>query len=441
MPGSERIFKPQQSAATTANVPVAIEQFLGGGGQGEVYRATLGGKPLALKWYFKENASPQQKAALETLIKRGAPTPRFLWPMDLVTSPAVAGFGYLMPLREPRYRGLVELMTRQIDPSFQALISACLELSHSFLQLHARGLCYRDINFGNVFLDSENGDILICDNDNVTVNGAQWSGVIGTPRFMAPEIVRGTALPDTQTDLYSLSVLLFYMLMLAHPLEGRREAGIHALDLAAMNRIYGSEPVFIFDPADDSNRPVPGIHDNALTYWGLYPQFLRDLFTRAFTAGLREPRDRVRENEWRGALANLRDWVLYCPNCGAENFYDPESLRKNNGQPRPCWSCDGAIRLPYRVRIDKTIVLLNHDSRLYPHHIDPQRPFDFSAPAAEMVQHPQDPAIWGLKNRTGDTWRLTLADGSVKTVEPGRSAQLAVGVRIHFGKCQGEIRY
>jgi serine/threonine protein kinase len=102
---------------------------------------------------------------------------------------------------------------------------------------------------------------------------------------MAPEIVRGEAVPSTQTDLFSLSVLIFYMLMVAHPLEGAKEAAIKALDLPAMTKIYGKEPIFISTRTDDSNRPVPGIHDNALAFWRIYPQFLRDIFIRAFTVG------------------------------------------------------------------------------------------------------------------------------------------------------------
>jgi serine/threonine protein kinase len=111
---------------------------------------------------------------------------------------------------------------------------------------------------------------------------------------MAPEIVRGEAVPSTQTDLFSLSVLIFYMLMVAHPLEGAKEAAIKALDLPAMTKIYGKEPIFIFDPNDDSNRPVPGIHDNALAFWRIYPQFLRDIFIRAFTIGIKRPEKRAR---------------------------------------------------------------------------------------------------------------------------------------------------
>ena len=109
-----------------------------------------------------------------------------------------------------------------------------------------------------------------------------------------------------------------------------------------MNKLYGTEPLFIFDPADAANRPVPGIHDNPLAYWPLYPQFLRDRFTRAFTAGLHDPHERVRESEWRAALMQLRDAILYCGQCGAENFYDGEALRASGGQP-------GVLVLPATV--------------------------------------------------------------------------------------------
>ncbi len=241
-------------------------------------------------------------------------------------------------------------MKRRIAPSFRALTTAGLDLAHSFLQLHAKGLCYRDISFGNVFFEPDTGDILICDNDNVTVDGTASASVLGTPRFMAPEIVRGEALPSSQTDLFSLAVLLFYMFMVHHPLEGKKEASIKCFDLPAMTQLYGVAPVFVFDPADKSNRPVPGYHDNALAYWPLYPQFVRDLFTRSFTDGLRDPQHgRVRESEWRAALVRLRDAIVYCPRCSVQNFYDAETLQAS-GQPALCWSCANPIGLPPRIR-------------------------------------------------------------------------------------------
>ncbi len=108
-----------------------------------------------------------------------------------------------------------------VNTTFRALATAGFYLADGYFQLHVGGMCYRDISFGNVFLEPGNGEVLICDNDNVAVDGDTNSGVLGTLRFMAPEIVRGQALSDRKTDLFSLSVLLFYMFMFHHPLEGK----------------------------------------------------------------------------------------------------------------------------------------------------------------------------------------------------------------------------
>jgi serine/threonine protein kinase len=355
-------------------------------------------------------------------------------------APGVAGFGYVMPLRDSRYKSIVDLMKRRIEPTFRALATSGLELSHSYLQLHSKGLCYRDISFGNVSFDPDSGDIMIGDNDNVAVDEQARSSVLGTPRFMAPEVVRGEAMPSTQTDLFSLSVLLFYMLMVHHPLEGKKELAIKCLDLPAMTKLYGTEPVFIFDPKDNSNEPVPGYHDNALAFWPIYPQFVRNLFTQAFTDGIRDPQNgRVRESEWRAAMARLRDSIIYCSSCGMENFYDPDVL-KQTGRAGSCWSCKSDIQLPPRIRIGKNVIMLNYDTKLFPHHIDEQRLYDFSQPVAEVARHPTNQSIWGLKNLSQDKWVATSAEGKVKDVESGRSLTIAVGTTINFGKSEGEIR-
>ena len=434
------ILKDGQTVQTvTSKMPCTAEKFLGGGGQGEVYRADLGGQKVALKWYFPAQATPQQRVALEILIKKGPPTDKFLWPMELTESSEVRGFGYIMPLRGPQYKSIVDLMKRQAEPTFRALATAGLEMANSFLDLHAMGLCYRDISFGNVFFEPNSGEALICDNDNVAVDGETESGVLGTPRFMAPEIVRGEARPSMQTDLYSLAVLLFYMLMVHHPLEGKRESSIKCLDLPAMNKLYGTDPLFIYDPNDDSNRPVAGFHDNVLAFWPLYPQFVRDLFVKAFTDGLTDPMTRVRESEWRAAMVRMRDAIIYCPKCGSENFYSAEKL-KAAGNPGACWACNATLVVPPRIRINDAIVMLNWDTKLYPHHIDNSRLYDFSKPVAEVNQHPSDPSVWGLRNLADEKWVITTDDGAILDVEPGRNVRLAVGTKVNFGKKEGEIR-
>ena len=437
-----QILKVGQTVrAEPSGMRCEVGQFLGAGGQGEVYRAKVGDKAVALKWFFPHIATRELESSITTLTEIGPPTEKFLWPMEMTFAEGVAGFGYVMPLREPRFKNIVDLMKRRIEPTFRALATAGLELSHSYLQLHSKGLCYRDISFGNAFFDPGTGEILIADNDNVAVDEQARSSVLGTPRFMAPEVVRGEALPSTQTDLFSLSVLLFYMLMVHHPLEGKKELSIKCLDLPAMTKLYGTEPVFIFDPQDKSNEPVAGYHDNAIAFWPIYPQFLRDLFTKAFTDGIRDPQNgRVRESEWRSAMVRLRDSIVYCSKCGMENFYDADALKATGGNPGSCWSCKAGIVLPPRIRVGKSVVMLNYDTKLFPHHVDEQQSYDFTRPVAEVIRHPASPDVWGLKNLSRDKWVATSPEGEVKDVEPGRSVTIAVGAKISFGKTEGEIR-
>ena len=435
-----QILKARQRIQLVSGTHVTVEAFLGGGGQGEVYRVSTPGGMMALKWYFPHQATPAHRRALETLVNMGPPDDRFLWPLEIATDPVVNGFGYVMPLRDPAYKSIIDLMRRRAEPDFRALATAGFQLADSYLQLHSRGLSYRDISFGNVFFDPTNGQVLVCDNDNVAVDGAASGGVLGTPRFMAPEIVRGEAGPSTETDIFSLAVLLFYMLMVHHPLEGRKEAEIRCFDLPAMTRLYGTEPRFIFDPDDESNRPVPGLHDNAIVFWPLYPNFIQALFTKAFTIGLSDPdHGRVRESEWRAAMIRLRDSIVYCPNCSSENFYDQEALGNKSGPD--CWSCGQSIQLPPRIRLDqRQIVMLNHNTVLAAHHVDPHQPYVLDQSVADVNQHPQDPKRWGLRNLSNTAWVVTTEDGRVLDVPPGRSVSLAEGVRIEFGSASGEIR-
>lgn len=416
-----------------------VLQFLGGGGQGEVYRVDLGGNAMALKWYFPVLITAAYRKNLERLIYKGPPNDSFLWPMELVSDPDLDGFGYLMPLRDERFRGIVDLMKRRIEPSFHALAMAGFNLAHSFLQLHSKGMCYSDISFGNVFIHPENGDVLICDNDNCIFDG-EIAGIKGTPRFMAPEVVLGSS-PNTQTDLYSLAVLLFYMFFLHHPLEGEKEVRIKCFDLPAMKKLYGSEPLFIFDPDDPSNRPVPGFHDNASIFWALYPRFFKDLFTSAFTAGLDDPLNgRVRETQWRSAMLRLRDCIIYCPTCSVENFYDYEKGAESSAYKVYCWSCRGEVTLPPLLKVNQHIVALNYDTRIFAHHVDPSAAFNFRRPVAAVTRHPSKAGIWGLKNISGDKWRFTAANGTAREVYPQKSVTLAVDARINFGKSEGIIK-
>ena len=420
---------------TATQVDCDVLGLLGEGAQGAVYLATVcggqgtGGRDIALKWYLPHAATDEQWQALTMLVGRGSPGDRFLWPLDLARAHGVPAFGYAMSLRPVGYAGLSDLMAGRVDVGFRVVTTLGLELADSFLELHNDGLCYRDISFGNTFFDPATGAALICDNDNVGIDGQGPGSVRGTPYFMAPEVVRGDAAPSARTDLFSLAVLLFYLFTVHHPLEGTRALDYDCWDPAALSDLFGARPVFVFDPDDDSNRPVPGLHDNVLASWPVLPSFLRALFVRAFTEGVRDPvNGRVRESEWRSAMANARDGLMYCQGCGSENFFD--------GDPRTCWSCGRVVETPPRLRFGRHVVVLNHDTRLYAHHLE--RNYDFETPVAEVDRHPSEPDHWGLRNLSSDTWSVSSPEGE-RSVRPGRAVTLRAGLHIGFGPKAGAV--
>lgn len=413
-----------------------VNKLLGAGGQGEVYEITCNGKHLALKWYFKRTATCQQKKILDKLIEKGKPDESFLWPEDMIFTKEGESFGYIMPLRPAEYKSIVDLMKRKAEPSFYNLCKAAYNLTRGYQKLHKSGYQYRDISFGNVFFNPDSGDVLICDNDNVAPNGESEGSVYGTPRFMAPEIVVGKAQPSRNTDLFSLAVLLFYMFMLNHPLEGRLEAQIKCMDIHAMNKLYGTEPVFIWDPQNKSNRPVTGYHDNAIIYWNLYPESLKELFVKSFTVGLHEPAKRVTENRWLEVISNMMSGIIICSECGAEIFYDKE--KENLQIAHTCWNCEKNVKIPSRMLIGKRQVLITSETKLYSHHTNAD--FDMNTVVGEVVVNPKNPQIWGIRNLTDKNWTYIKADGTQMPVANGRSATIAKNAKIDFGMETGEFK-
>ncbi len=431
------MLKPGTEFVSAGKNRYTVKKMLGAGGQGEVYEVLCENdkKKYALKWYYKHTATSRQKKILDKLIERGKPDDCFLWPQDLIRKKKGEPFGYIMPLRPSGYKSIVDLMKRKAEPSFYHLCRAAYNLTRGYQMLHKAGYQYRDISFGNVFFDPDTGEVVICDNDNVVPNGTLDGGVYGTPRFMAPEIVRGEKKSSRNTDLYSLSVLLFYMFMLNHPLEGKLEAKIRCMDIHAMNKLYGTDPVFIWDPADQRNRPLPGYQDNAIIYWDLYPKALKDLFIRSFTTGLSEPGKRVTENMWLSVFSNLMSGLMICSDCGAEIFYDKD--REENDIPHVCWNCGKEIKVPSRLVIGKNSIILTSKTKLYAHHI--LGDYDMNTVVGEVAVNPKNPAKWGLKNKTGEPWRYIKADGSEVLVESGRSAHIARDTRIDFGETEGRF--
>lgn len=421
--------------------PLTVVKKLGEGGQGEVYLVKdSAGKQSALKWYFPEQATEKQKNAIKLLVQKGAPTnppaasQRFIWPQDIVEDPNNSQqFGYQMALIDTdRFASLGEIQSgRKPQPSLAAMCEISYQLVESYRSLHLSGYCYRDISKGNMMFDPQTGNVLICDNDNVGIEGQSDSQVLGTLEFMAPEIIQGQAQPSTKTDLHSLAVLLFDFWMWHHPMHGDLECAIRSWDLPAKKKIYGQEPVFIFDPNNTKNRPNDPDYGTVRRRWEIAPEPLKQLFIKAFGVGLQDPNQRVTEAEWQLCFLQLKELILTCPSCRAENFYDPS-------QPSlSCWHCKKAIPVPSQMELKTPsgsfYVLLTEKLELKQYHLTPASGRDGKESViGRLVQNPNNPNQWGLRNLTNSSWQLTLADGTTKEVPPQKASPLAKGAKLEF---------
>lgn len=305
-----------------------ILQYLAEGGQGCVYKVLYNGEEKALKWY-KPNAIKNVdwfKRNLMHNIKEGAPTDSFLWPLAM-TENYKGSFGYVMDLRPAGYYDFSKfLLCRGIDfRSISAMINAAINIVDGFRILHNKGYSYQDLNDGNFFIDPETGDVLICDNDNVSQEGEN-SGIAGKCRYMAPAVVMGRKAPDKRTDQFSLAVILFLLLIRNHPLEGALVNGNAVLTEQRQRLHYGENPIFIADPDDASNRPVIGIHNNFMKRWPLMPNYIREAFTKAFSKEvMQDDKLGITEKEWIKLLLQFNAEVNICPECENETWFTKEN--------------------------------------------------------------------------------------------------------------------
>ncbi len=416
--------------------PVRILRGLGSGSQGQVMEVEVAGERLALKWYFPAciGRDPHLERRLGEAIRATAPSSSFLWPIALLrpTSATQAqlrtrsgGFGYLMGLRPPQFAGAVEHVAGRLELSLRSVLLACLHLADAFHALHSKGLCYKDISLGNLFLQPASGQILICDNDNVDVDGRDQGSVLGTPGFMAPEILLGRARPGASSDLHALAVLIFRLLTRHDPFRGELELAIRCLDEPARRRLYGEDPVFIFDPLDHRNRPDPEHHAAALLTWPIYPAELQEVFVQSFGPGLKDPGRRALTGQWQQALARSLDRRQLCPGCGQENFRSGEL-----GAPN-CWHCGAPLPPPHVLQMPQGEVVAAAGTTLHRHHFDPLHPPQGDAPLAELVPHPSDAGILGLRNLTSSVWQAVLNQGETVEIGPGRSVNVAALAQVH----------
>lgn len=408
-----------------------IKKELGRGGQGIVYLVDYNGKDYALKWYivkyddvFYDN--------LKQNISKGAPSSSFLWP-EALTEYIDGSFGYLMKVRPSGYEEIGAFMLAKARfASVDALLNACLQICTGFQQLHLKGLSYQDMNDGNFFINPQSGDVLICDNDNVSPNGTNL-GILGKPGYMAPEIVERESMPNRYTDYFSLSVILFILIYLNRPFEGKWVQSCPCLLEEYEKKLFGKSCVFIMDPQDMSNRPVSGVHTNVIRRWPLFPKELQDAFIQTFSKeAIMNPSKRIMDKTWQNLLIQVRSKYAQCPICGKKTFIELDGESK-------CLECGKVFNKPRVLKVGKYSIPLVPGQHIYYAQISIEDS-KYLDVAGVVVRNPNDPNLWGIKNLSCLQWMVTTTQNEIVALDSGKVMPVISGLKIKFSKeISGEI--
>ena len=350
------------------------------GSQGGVYRAVdMNKKDWAIKWYWKFDKDQKQRiddlyaefcqgklVAVQNLREC-----EFVFPKDKLQNSE--SFGYVMELQDlSKCVNHENIMYAEKPIDYMTIIQLSINLCKGFDKLHTIGHCYKDINKGNVFFNLNTNKVTIIDVDNIRFEGAnEESAVIGTPGFIAPEIIRKEASPDKYADRFAVSVILFILWCRTEPFCGIKEALYDGKNI--LNDLYAN-PVFIFDPIDKSNSAEQdpqghkGYFQWARNWWAAMPKLLKDKFMLAFTNGLKR-NDRFTEANWIKTFEQIiNDNLLEKCKCG--NYISKDCAK--------CIFCGEAHSSKAKESIEPVIkkVQTSEESQLPKHKINTLEVFD-----------------------------------------------------------------
>ena len=245
-----------------------LEEKIGGGGMGEVWRARhrLLIRPAAIKLIRRRalDAMPEDPELLVRRFEREARATAAL------TSPhtvqlydfGVAEDGRLYYVMELLDGFDLDTLVRQHGPLPAERVVHLLRQACSALEdAHANGLVHRDIKPANVVVSQAGTTfdfVKVLDFGLVKLDGARvadekaidlsgedsWSG---TPGYMAPEVVLGAAETDHRVDLYALGCVAYWLLTGKMVFEG--ESAIQVMMQHAQ-----AEPK---RPSQRVDRPIP----------------------------------------------------------------------------------------------------------------------------------------------------------------------------------------
>jgi serine/threonine-protein kinase len=249
---SEALAEADRSGATIAG-KYRLLGLIGRGGMGAVYEAenTWTRRRVAVKVLRPEYA--REKEALRRFMQEAQAATQIAHPhiIDVFDLGIDLADGSLYMVQEllsgedlrARLRARGRLSPRE---ALEALVPVLGALACA----HERGVVHRDIKPENIYLargaDGQERPKLIDFGVSKVLEPAQASGqtregtALGTPRYMAPEQLRGESNVDVRADVWSVGVVIYELISGVNPFEAATAFG-------SANRVLNERPEALVD--------------------------------------------------------------------------------------------------------------------------------------------------------------------------------------------------
>ncbi|WP_017714323.1 protein kinase domain-containing protein [Prochlorothrix hollandica] len=437
-----------------------LAEQLGQGGQGAVF-STIDPKLLAkICISHKSHEIERTRDRFKVLSLRNLKIQSLILPRAVLEKPHL---GYLMDRVEGGI-SLAHLVYPQnsqnlkdqtdVDTWYQSTgglrrrLRICAELARTFVQIHQAGLCYVDLSLQNVliFSDPQKINIRLIDPDNLIVPGTSLAQVLGTPWFIAPELLTDDRLPDYASDRWSLAVMIYYVLVLNHPFMGDQVMeGEPELEDAALE---GKLP-FIDSSKDHQNASSYGLPRNKVL-----TTKLQRLFAQTFEQGIYDRWGRPSAEDWLELLEAAADKTALCTKCNGTSY-----LPKIRQTTFVCDWCGQANKRPIEIGFfppdplikdleeeEKKVLLrsrsphrlvLDRGQRYLPIRlISEDKQSTGYAAQYGTTRNQNNELIYGLKNLTQQTWYWNGKNSQKMYCKPHEYLWLFDGLMILFPDSQ-----
>ncbi|MDE5862373.1 MAG: protein kinase [Ruminococcus sp.] len=428
-----------------------INGVIGKGRQSIVYRVETNTQKKALKWYDTDKIKniEQIHENIRRNIVDGKPDRRFLWPeYTTITDNSTGAFGYFMELRTDDFEYFADVVrgykfvinSETGNPikkkvrfsSLYAMITTVINIIDSFRQINALGKSFQGLSEGSFFINTDTGEILVSDCDTIAPYGTDLDIKIRS-EYKAPEVIMGK-LPDEKSDMYSLALILFRLLFRGDAFEGEKTVMDVCLNEKEIAKHYSTDAVFIYDPDNNSNRALNGIHDNVIKFWNEYPEYIKEAFTYSFTVGINNPEKRIRFEEWLNLFVRLRTEILCCM-CGKSSFISMNASPEDEVFVCPVCNLKYAS-MKFTDRLYRMPLCIG--GKIFACDLDPSTD-DLLTVDGEIVENKIRKGLMGIKNHSRKKWSVFLPDGMYHDVEYSKGFPVWQGLKIDFGKIKAEL--